>query len=396
MAKLQASLLVIDPKSELQAHVSRLLTQKGMEHRLMLLSEHSRFYFFEGLSNLPLTDRLAMLFGLSTLYSEGKSGGNTIWVELAKTLLLELVQAEQAYGEAMGGNSLMIDIIKKSSMRLQEKQVVIHGPFFGKIKAIIDYARRSPENLKDIREAVGTLFKSAEVPIKTLQTFASYTATSDLIEQFNHVSATATPFLAAMSNPELNRFIEFSPFAFGGADMLSVRDIVENGKVLVVSPGPMATETANILGRSVKTKFFQFAQCRQNKQRPVAYICDEFQRFVTADPDSGEQSFLDRCRAHRVSCILATQSLASIKYALHDIPGADAAVDVMLNNTANKIYFRNTDVATASTMHALFPEPPIGDKSITRVRPPSTLGTGEAYYLLSNGAWGRRQLPLFA
>jgi len=53
-------------------------------------------------------------------------------------------------------------------------------------------------------------------------------------------------------------------------------------------------------------------------------------------------------------------------------------------------------VATANTIHVLFPEPSIRDKSITQVRPPSILGTGEAYYLLSNGAWGRRQLPLFS
>ncbi|PTN31767.1 TraM recognition domain-containing protein [Desulfonatronum sp. SC1] len=395
MASLQTAMLVIDPKDELLEHVVGKLHQRGEEHRLVTLSELSRLYFFEGQSNLPLTDRLNKLFKLKLLYSDARAGDNTIWVELAKSFILELLQAEQAYRKAMKGQSLMNDIIKKTTILRHEKQGIIHGPFFGKIKAIVDHARLTTKKLKEVQVAVEGLLKMAEIPFSMLHTFASYTATDDLIQQFNHVAATATPFLAEVSNKELTRLVEFSPFAFGGPDMLSVRTVVEEGKVLVVSLGPVATQTADVLGRSVKNKFFQLVQCRSNKQRPVAYICDEFQRFVTADPDSGEQSFLDRCRAHRVSCILATQSLASIKYALHGIPGADAAIDVMLNNTANKIYFRNTDVDTAKTMHALFPEPPIGDKSVTRVRPPSTLHPGEAYYLLSNGEWGRRQLPLF-
>ena len=394
--ELQTSMLVIDPKNELHGYLSAKLRHRREEKRLEELSEKSRLYYFEGQSNLSITDRMDKLFKLKSLYSDCHLGDNTIWVDLAKAFIMEFILAEQDYGQATQGKCLADEILRELSLRHQDKMATLGGSYFGKIMAIIDHARLSVTKLKQAARIVQKLLNSAQLPINTLQTFNNYTATDELIQQFNHVAATATPLLSELANPELTRLVEFSPFAFGGPDMLSVRDVVEQGKVLLVTPGPVATKSADMLGKTVKTKFFQMAQCRENKQRPVAYVCDEFQRFVTADPDSGEQSFLDRCRAHRVSCILATQSLASITYALHETPGAAAAMDVILNNTANKIYFRNTDMFTTSTMQNLFPDPTLGGGSVIRVRPPSTLRVGEAYYLLSNGQWGRAQLPLFA
>lgn len=392
----QTSLLVIDPKNELHGYLSVKVRHRGEEKRLVELSEKSRLYCFEGQSNLSITDRVEKLFKLNPMHSSNFVGDNTIFVDSSKALIMENVMAEQDYTQAMKGKCLMNEIVKRIELSSREKDAALQGPYFGKMKAIIDFARLTRRNLQDVAKKIAKILNEAQLPANKMQTFANYTAADELIQQFNYVAATATPLLSELANPELTRLVEFSPFAFGGPDMLSVRDIVEQGKVLLVTPGPVATKSADMLGKAVKTKFFQMAQCRENKQRPVAYVCDEFQRFVTADPDSGEQSFLDRCRAHRVSCILATQSLASIKYALHETPGAAAAMDVILNNTANKIYFRNTDVFTTSTMQNLFPVPTLGGGSVIQVRPPSTLRVGEAYYLLSNGECGRGQLPLFA
>ena len=110
----------------------------------------------------------------------------------------------------------------------------------------------------------------------------------------------------------------------------------------------------------------------------------EFQRFISADPSSGEQSFLDRCRAFRVICVLSTQGLSSLSYALKTSSRTRApedAINVLLTNTGNKFFFRNTDDIIQSRLIGLIPEPSVeGKPHLIRVRPASTLGVGEAYY----------------
>lgn len=126
--------------------------------------------------------------------------------------------------------------------------------------------------------------------------------------------------------------------------------------------------------------------------RPFFYICDEFQRFITHDEDSGEQSFLDRCRAYRVCCGLATQSIASLRYSLPSKAG-EHAIDVILINTGTKPFFRTTDNDTANSLSGLISAPPQPNKQhVVRVRPLSTLKPGECYYLLVNGKAGRGQI----
>jgi type IV secretory pathway TraG/TraD family ATPase VirD4 len=117
------------------------------------------------------------------------------------------------------------------------------------------------------------------------------------------------------------------------------------------------------LGRLIKTKFFQATRRRgeENLLRPVAYVCDEFHRFITGDPDSGEQSFLDCCRAYRGICVLATQSVASIRKAVSDSGdrllemNVFDCISIILSNTGTKLFFRNTDRDTQERLKALIP-----------------------------------------
>lgn len=182
---------------------------------------------------------------------------------------------------------------------------------------------------------------------------------------------------------------------------LSVERLVEQGACVVYSPEELTT-LADVVGRSLKTRFFEQVFQRKNRVRPFFYICDEFQRYITGDKISGEQSFLDRCRAYRVVCALATQSLSSLRYSLSvsDLAGggamtADAALEVVRTNTGNAFYFRNSDRETQRMLRELLPAPDIAGKPhVTEVRPISSLRVGECYYLLSDGRLGRGQVTL--
>ena len=131
----------------------------------------------------------------------------------------------------------------------------------------------------------------------------------------------------------------------------------------------------------------------------VGYVADECQRFITSDPVHGEQSFLDTCRSFGGFCVLACQSVSSLTHALAGAGGDrvqnEAAIEVLWNNAASKLVFRTTDERTAQRMDALSPHRP-GLAGVVRVRPPVTLGAGEAYAVLADGRFERRQLAPFA
>ena len=127
----------------------------------------------------------------------------------------------------------------------------------------------------------------------------------------------------------------------------------------------------------------------------VAYVADEFHRYVTSDIVHGEQSFLDTCRSLGALCVLATQSTRSVAHAL-SLGGAgrdtnEAALDILLTNTATKFVFRSTDIDTAARLEALCPRRP-GFAPASAVRPLSVLAPGECYAVLADGRFERVQL----
>ena len=131
----------------------------------------------------------------------------------------------------------------------------------------------------------------------------------------------------------------------------------------------------------------------------VGYVADECQRFITSDPVHGEQSYLDTCRSFGGFCVLACQSVSSLAHALAGAGGDrvqnESAIKVLWTNAATKLVFRTTDERTAKRMDGLSPHRP-GKAGVVRVRPPATLAPGEAYAVLADGRFERRQLAPFA
>ena len=203
-------------------------------------------------------------------------------------------------------------------------------------------------------------------------------------------------YLSDLTSSKLVRHVWLNPIE-APENSLQIEGTVDYGKVLIYSPGDNSF-ISDAIGRQIKRKFFATTFTRDNKERPVAYVCDEFQRYITGDPESGEQSFLDRCRAYRGICVLATQSIASIKKALGDTgeQAVDDTISIILNNTGTKLFFRNTDTDTQGRLRQMIPINTLSGSGhhVMDVRPISTLSVGECYYLLSDSKWGRAQVSL--
>ena len=203
-----------------------------------------------------------------------------------------------------------------------------------------------------------------------------------------------------LQKPKLYHSLNFCPCPFVDDNkFVNITDEIAKGKIIILQPDMMdKSKSSELLAKLIKAKFIQagFRKNKSNKGKrvPFAYICDEFHKFITFDNESGEHNLLDTCRAYRGICILATQSIASLKSA----PGMnDEVINVILNNGGNKFFLRNTDSDTTEKLKNLLPEPPnVGEKypNIITVRPMISLEPGETYYMLANGKWGRAKIKL--
>ena len=233
---------------------------------------------------------------------------------------------------------------------------------------------------------------------------------SRIERQYAGVLATARTGCAALADAEVARRLYFGcepgyAAALEAGEVLDFARAVSragDGPLVLFQPalhGPDA-----LVARALKAAFFEAVlhdpdRMRGGEDLPlVGYVCDEFHRFVTSDRVHGEQSFLDTCRSFGAFCVLACQSVASIEHALAEGGGSavrnEAAVSMVLTNTATKLVFRSTDPKTMEPLHALCPSPP-GLDPVTRARPLTTLAPGECYALLPDGRFERRRLDPF-
>jgi hypothetical protein len=204
----------------------------------------------------------------------------------------------------------------------------------------------------------------------------------------------ANGILSDLASEELASCVSVNPLE-PPPHLLSVKQALEDGDLVVYAPSG-SSPIADMVGRCLKSKFFEFAFQRANKVRPFFYVVDEAHRFLTAGSQDGEQSLLDRCRAYRTGVVLATQSIASMIYRLGHVPGGGkSALQMILNNCGNALYFRTPDIQTQQNVEQRIPGAPVqGRPHVVKVRPLTSLGVGQCYALRCNGTWGLFQVHL--
>ena len=108
-------------------------------------------------------------------------------------------------------------------------------------------------------------------------------------------------------------------------DFAQAVDADEGLTVWVIQPN-LSGDRDTLVVKAMKAAFFEAVLGNEaraaGKRKPlVGYVADEFHRFVTAGTGHGEQSYLDTCRSYRAFCALASQSIASIEFALAGTAG---------------------------------------------------------------------------
>ena len=228
-------------------------------------------------------------------------------------------------------------------------------------------------------------------------------------KQYAGVLATARIVCTELADPRVASTLFFGAepawrrlrAAGGAVDLAALVAPGAPGRLLVFQPSLDAQGT--LVGKVLKALFFEAVLADPARAPGAAvhplplavFVADEAHRFISSDRTHGEQSFLDISRAFGAACVLACQSIASIEHALAHGAGShvqnDAAVAILLNNTATKLFFHSTDAATAERLERLAPVRG-GLAPVTRVRPLSALAPGECYAVLADGRFERVRL----
>ena len=184
----------------------------------------------------------------------------------------------------------------------------------------------------------------------------------------------------------------------------SVDELVSTpGKVFVFCPaGSNMSVEEEFIVRAAKARLFEKclvkerenlfegrSTIRTRSSHIVAYVADEFQRFVTVGDEHGEQSFIDRCRSYGVCCVFATQSLSSLRYKLGRSVQADNSLNIVLSNIGTKAFFRTTDREAIEYLNLL-----LGIDLGSSKRGLTTLEVGACWLARANGSFSRRRMRL--
>lgn len=253
--------------------------------------------------------------------------------------------------------------------------------------AIADHLKGQPE------------FRSGEIP-KLLRDIATYWKGIAISErQYVGVLGMARMVFNAFADEVPARVLRFGTEPGDGdptVDFRAAVDADDRCTVFVLRPG-LHRENA-LVARALKALYFETVLDNPRRQHDgarmplAAYVADEFHRFVTDDEAHGEQSYIDTCRSQGGCCVLATQSVASLRYALGKAETAtNDVVDILLANTATKLVFRSTEKGIRELVETLAPGGP-GCLPVAAIRPPSTLRPGECYAALPDGRFERQQL----
>lgn len=415
--ELRPAMLVIDPKFELRAQVHHILATNGVQRPIIELDLQTDKYVLpfhdasEHVGGVAPTEREIVDLALQLSPDAARilsDPDQAFWASSARDLLANLMAVDNTARRMPAQHSIWYFWTAEAKEH-NAKQSTKDGDGV----LIPPIAANYTNYYRAFQEFI--LFAGAcqELAWRTLRVAGLKAGVSDILLGFcgqrqklstgehGSVISTVTSFLGVLANDSLARLISLDPLSAKRSDnriVLNLETCIDQGAILIYSPGSGAKSSiADAIGRSLKTKFFQATFRRLNKRRPVFYICDEFQRFITSDSDSGDQSFLDRCRAFRAVCVLATQSLASLQHTLSaygDPKLGDSALDIVLNNTGNKLFFRNTDINTVDRLGKLLPTNPLGGPHVVSQRPLATLSVGECYYVMSDGSWGRTRVEL--
>ncbi len=144
---------------------------------------------------------------------------------------------------------------------------------------------------------------------------------------------------------------------------------VLSGTVFVVNLSRAVSGTGGkVICNLIKLRFFNVMQQRQsqqewNQERPVFFLCDEYQEIVSGNKDGlSDLNFWDKSRSSNTIGIIASQAISSVYAAIGDRDMANA----LLQNFRQKICFKTEDQDTLNMLNRVTGNVDVEKRSISK------------------------------
>lgn len=378
-----ASMLVIDPKVELLGAIDEQLSALGELGRLVVVGQCDPINYFEENDGLSVTDRFEKVksfVACATVNAEENR-----WQIFAEQLVLSFLKDDQQFANVCG-----LPLLESIAALVTGESQYLHRNQWVALRKLLMLGMEDPQNLRHISDIYDVLTFGVGMT-RMDRPFARYVALKDTDQYFYNARGALT-VVEGLGSEDIEHIMDLSVRRnLKKENRTDVAALIDRGAVLVFQPRQKASH--ELVGGALKSLFFRCVMEREDMERPIAYFCDEFQRFMTSDPETGEHAFLDRCRAYRVNSFLATQSMAALLAATSRGRDGRSALDSILVNTPTKVCFRTTDENAVATMKSFIPRDPRSEQHVLNLRPPSSLLTGE-YYFSFQHEWGRTRYQL--
>lgn len=292
---LRPSMLVVDAKRELGDALAEADALEGLGREIVRLDSDRPWaiWLSEGIDPLDATAEqlTSAIFGLSGAHAHQKARSREAFFYLqAEWYLQALIEADiELY--RLGGAGWVTAFWAELARRFGEKKgaTLPDDGFLLRHLGLLSLAMRT--SLTGCFDLYAEVAETFGVPPRV----RADTATLGYMpnDTYGSVVATARGMTQDVTDAAFLRHVWIDPFSPPPADrFVSIRRSLERGACLVYSPlGASPAESA--VGRALKSMFFRACYTRADQRRPAVYICDEAHRFVTSDPVSGEQAFLD-------------------------------------------------------------------------------------------------------
>ena len=377
-----SSILVIDPKIELLEGVKNILQSLNELDRLVVVGLAAPIQYFSDDDALSVSDRFTKVKGFFP--SSSSNGNDERWQQMSDGLILSMLRDDQVFSDFTG-----MPLLESICAIVTDNQDYLHRGQWVAMHRLLLLGMEDMETLKHI-SAVYDAFMIGVGSPDSERPLSRYVALKES-EQFFY-NARGASVLTGPLSADIASLVDLS--VRRGLPMgqrTDIADLVATGKVILYQPRP--SSTYELVGRALKGLFFRAVTEREDMERPVAYVVDEFQRFISNDPETGEHAMLDRNRAYRMNAVLASQSYAALATAVAGDRHSGTALDSIMTNCPSKVLFRTPDLASVHAMQSVIPRDPFGDGHVLTFRPPSSLLVGEYYYTLQ-GKWGRTRYKL--
>lgn len=309
-------MLILDVKGNYHYQVSKYAKSCGRENDVVTI-EISGKYTYNPIDNKTLTPYVIANRLKTILLLFSPNNTESYWIDKSETVLAESIKLCRLYNDNyvtfVEIHKLITDFNYYSSKIIQLRQKFVQNQF-------------NRNQISDLLSAINFFEKEFfSLDSRTLNLLKSeITRITNCFISDSRVLSTFCP------EKDNNNFLGF-------------KDVIDSGKIVVLNMNineyrNLSKVIATYLKLDFQSEVLRQLSYKNITPHPVAFISDEYSEYVSAT----DANFFSQSRESKCINIVSTQSYTSLLNALNN----KYAVEVIVQNLVNKLWFRSDDIFT--------------------------------------------------